>query len=188
MDKFLRYEFFKSRGFATKASGMQFLDQQGLRAVMETYAQQIDEFKEQKVTEFEDIFDKHSEEKKMYLLQEKEQIRAKRDEKKELVKKSMKDQLRQEILQELAVEKELQVRADILSQYSTFIPNVLDINLQELREQFIAISKAVAENKLVLEPEQKAKLTTLSTQTTQMAIALGMIKTDLQNSFNHLLN
>lgn len=188
MDKFLRYEFFKSRGFATKASGMQFLDQQGLRTVMETYAQEIEEFKEQKVCEFEVEFDKHSDAKKMYLLQEKEALRAKRDEKKELVKKSMKDQLREEILQEIAAEKELQVRADILAQYSTFIPNVLDINLQELREQFITISKAISDKKMVLEPEQKDKLTTLSNQTTQIAIALGMIKTDLQNNFNHLLN
>ena len=86
MDKFLRFEFFKSHGFATKASGMQFLERQGLTSVMEEYSIEIEEFKEQKIMEFEAEIEKHEEAKKMYLIVEKEAIRGKREAKRDLLK------------------------------------------------------------------------------------------------------
>ncbi|NBU33911.1 hypothetical protein EB118_02105 [bacterium] len=181
MDKFLRYEFFKTRGFSTKASGMQFLDQQGLRAVMEKYSQEIDMYKEQKVMDFEAEFDKHDEAKKLFLIKEKENLRAKRDEKKELLKQSMKSSMREEILQELAEEKETQARAELISKYNMFIPNTLNINMDEIREQFVNISKDISEMKIVLEPHQKDKLATLANQTTQIAMALHVIRNELQS-------
>lgn len=180
MDKFLRFEFFKSRGFATKASGMHFLERLGLRTVMEQYALEIEEFKEKKIMDFENIFDKHEEEKRIYILQEKEAIRGKRDEKKELLKKSMKDSMREEILQELAQEREEQIRNELVTKYNMFIPNVCDVNFEEIKEHFIQISRNMSENKLVLEPEQKCKLQAMAAQTTQIAIALQMIKSELQ--------
>lgn len=181
MDKFLRFEFFKSRGFATKASGMQFLERQGLKAVMEQYGMEIEDFKERKIMEFENEFDKHEEAKKIYILQEKEYIRGKREEKKELLKKSMKDSMREEILRELAEEREKEIREDILTKYGMFIPNTGDINLMETREQFIRIARNIAENKIILEPEQKFKLQALAAQTTQIAMTLNMINAELKS-------
>lgn len=181
MDKFLRFEFFKSRGFATKASGMQFLERQGLKTIMEQYGLEIEDFKEKKIMEFEMEFDKHEEAKKLYIFQEKQYIRDKRDEKKELLKQSMKQSMREEILQELAAEREAQIRNDLMTKYNMFIPNTCDIDLEQIKEQFINISKNIAENKIILEPEQKFKLQTLATQTTQIAMALKMIETELKS-------
>jgi len=161
------------------------LERQGLRTVMEKYALEIEDFKERKIMDFETEFDKHDDAKRIYLLQEKEALREKREEKRDMLKKSMKDSMREEILQELAAEKELQMRQELLTKYSTIIPNITDnVTIEQTKEQFVKIARDIADNRLILEPDQKLKLQSLAIQTTQIALALQLINSELQNFTN----
>lgn len=182
MEKFLKYDFFKTRGFLTKASGLAFMKQQGLDKIMEEKAQEIEDFKDTKINEFEEEFDKHDAARKVYILSEKDKQRERRQDKKEMEKKALKDALREEILQELENERKEQVRKDLINKYANLIPQVdIQISVSDILQDFVSIAESIAKGQLVLEPDTKKKLSSLSNQTVKIANALQDIKTELSN-------
>lgn len=79
ISRFFRFEFFKRQGFPTKMDGIAFIEATpALKKEMAKLHMEIEEFKEEKIDEFEQRFEKYEKEKKMFLLNVKEKIRERK--------------------------------------------------------------------------------------------------------------
>ncbi len=139
MDKYLRLEFFKRQGFPTKMDGVEFIEKTPkLKKLMAKLHADIEDYKCEKVDEFEQNFDKFDEEKKVFLVGVKDKRKERIEEKKKISKLALKDELRAEILKELEAEKEAelaQVHADLIPKYDK---DSIDV---ELDRKFTAVAK-----------------------------------------------
>lgn len=177
----LRYEFFKSRGFVTKESGVSFLEKIGLTTLLKAKADEIEEFKQQKIMEFEEEFDKHEDAKTKYHLLEKEEAKQKKQKRNDMLKKSMKESMREELLKEIQEEQQLEKRANITAKYAAMLPEAPNVTLESVHEMFYSIAERVADKDIVLEPEQKDKLHALAEKTTQVGVVLALIQNELKS-------
>jgi hypothetical protein len=178
MDKFLRLEFFKRQKINTKKDGIEFIDSvPKLKKYMVKCHNDIEEFQQQKVEEFENEFNKYNSEKDDFLDVVKQKQKSQKDAKKEKEKESLKDDLRAEILKELEKEKEEQ----LMQAFKVFIPQVetnfigSDVVLQNIREMFLDVLK-----NNVISVEQKQELSEMKKQTEKIFVVLNKIAEKLE--------
>lgn len=107
MEKYLRLEFFKRHKFPTKIDGVAFIKSHTkLHKLMVKMYGDIEDYKEQKISEFEKEFGKYESEKGVFLLSVKDKRKERAEEKKDLQKRAMKEEMREEIMMEIEREKE----------------------------------------------------------------------------------
>ncbi len=110
ISRFFRLEFFKRQGFPTKMDGIAFIEATpALKKEMAKLHMEIEEFKEEKIDEFEQRFEKYEKEKKMFLLNVKEKIRERKEVKKEVQKQALREELRAELMKEMEEEKDAHI-------------------------------------------------------------------------------
>jgi hypothetical protein len=106
MEKLLTAVWFKKIGFPSKMDGMSFIkSQKKLVKFMDEKTDEVEEFKYQKVAEFEEYFEKFEKEKSVFLVGVKEKQKERIQQKKDIQKQSLKEEMRAEILKEITEEE-----------------------------------------------------------------------------------
>ena len=139
MNSLLKLEFFKSLGFPSKESGMEFIKQQPkLKLSIDQKVDEIEESRYQLIESIkEKIFPKFEYEKDIFIIQ----VNSKRTEKlaikKDLQKQALKGELREELLQEIKQEDQIEKQNKMKKKY----PKAYLLNDEKLIEQLKNVEK-----------------------------------------------
>jgi hypothetical protein len=132
MDKYLRFDFFKRQQFPTKTDGLEFIETcPKLKKLMVKMHTDIEEYKENKIDEFETSFEKFSETKQVFLLKVKEKRLERVQAKKEIEKVALKNELRAELLRELEEEKEKELAMENEEFYPVYCKEKFNLDLDK---------------------------------------------------------
>lgn len=126
MNSLLKLEVFKGLGFETKESGMRFV--KNTRKLSEKINEYVEEYEENKYNIVESIkcvFGKYSNEMEKFQSVEKMERKYRIEEKKKKSRDALKEQMRDEILNELKMER-----------HSDMLPNFGDVDLMCLKKKF----------------------------------------------------
>jgi len=148
MNALLKLEFFKSLGFISKETGMEFIKQNPkLKAKIEEKAEELEEVKYQIIENIkEKVFSKYESQKDLFLVQVKSKRNEKLIEKKELQKKALKEELRAELLQEIKQEEKQEKSDKMKKKYPKAYPeidNELLSKLPDLESLFNTVIKKI---------------------------------------------
>lgn len=166
MNALLKLEFFKSLGFPTKESGVEFIKQNPkLKAKIEEKAEELEEVKYQIIENIkENVFSKFEIQKEVFMVGVKAEKAKKLAHKKELQKMSLKQELRSELLNEIQNEEKEERMNKMKKKYPNAYPNInTDFDIQELEHLFSSIIKKIDsddldEDNLVIIEKQKAQV------------------------------
>lgn len=145
MDKFLRAEWFRKKSFETKTDGLAFIRQnEKLNKFLDDKTDEIEDFKQAKIDEFEQYFENFEEEKEVFLIKAKVSHKERLENKKEMQKRALKDEMREEILKEIQEEKEQKEKDNLKKMYPKMFPIYNKDGLKEISnidELFIQVIK-----------------------------------------------
>lgn len=168
MNSLLKLEFFKSLGFPTKESGVEFIKQNPkLKKQIEAKVDEIDEVKYQMIEEIKDkIFSKFESQKEVFMIQVKGKRAEKLAHKKDLQKRMLKEELRAELLQEIKQEDKQEKANKMKKKYPRAYPeidNELLAKLPDLESLFNIVikkidSEDIDEDNIVIIEKQKANV------------------------------
>jgi hypothetical protein len=167
MNSLLKLEFFKSLGFPTKESGVEFIKQNPkLKKAIEEKVDEIEETKYQVIeTIKEKVFPKFDSQKEVFMIQVKGKRAEKLAHKKDLQKQALKEELRAELLNEL--QEENQEKANKMKKnYPKAYPEIDDellSKLPDLESLFNTVIKkidneTIDDDNIVIVEKQKANV------------------------------
>jgi len=148
MNVLLKLDFFKSLGFISKETGMEFIKQQPkLKKAIDQKIDEFDEAKYQMIEEIkEKIFSKYDSQKELFLIQVKGKRNEKLAHKKEVQKRMLKEELRAELLQEIKQEEFVEKANKMKKKYPGVYPeidNELLAKLPDLESLFNNVIKKI---------------------------------------------
>lgn len=148
MNNLLKLEFFKSLGFPTKESGVEFIKQNPkLKKAIEEKVDEIEETKYQVIeTIKEKVFPKFESQKEVFMIQVKGKRAEKLAHKKELQKQALKEELRAELLNEIKQEEFIEKANKMKKKYPGSYPeidNELLVKLPDLESLFNILIKKI---------------------------------------------
>jgi hypothetical protein len=175
MEKMIKFEFFKRLGFPTKMDGIAFVETiPDLQKKMNKIGQSIEEYKNDKMDEFEEYFEKYNKEKKMYLMGVKDKIKERKETKKELQKEVMKKDLKEEIMREMEEEKEMEITNANGDMYPIYDK---ESDIMEIDKKFARLIR----NKGSLTKKQIAEIKALKKKTEETMEILNKISKKLDS-------
>lgn len=152
MESLLKAAWFTKRQFATKMDGIKFIkSHKKLSKKMEKMSDEIEEYKYQKVNEFEEYFDKFESEKEIAIIESKYSQKNRTIKKKENQKQALKNEMKAEIMKEILVEK----NSKTIPKYNK------DINYNKIDDLFIdAIKKQLSKKQIdeIIKMKEEAEL------------------------------
>ena len=168
MNTLLKLEFYKSLGFPTKESGVEFVKQNPkLKKQIDEKVDEIEEVKYQIIdTIKEKIFPKYDSQKQFFLVQIKGKKAEKIAHKKDLQKQVLKEELRAELLEEIKTEEQSEKKNKLKKNYPKAYPEI-EINiiseLSNLEQLFTQVIKKIDiedidEDNIVIVEKQKIQV------------------------------
>lgn len=166
MNSLLKLEFFKSLGFISKESGVEFIKQNPkLKAKIEEKAEELDEVKYQIIECIkEKVFPKFEIQKEVFMVSVKAEKAKKLAHKKELQKMSLKQELRDELLNEIKNEEKEEKMNKMKKKYPKAYPTIdIDFDMPELEQLFSVVIKKIDsedldDDNLIIIEKQKAQV------------------------------
>jgi hypothetical protein len=168
MNSLLKLEFFKSLGFISKETGMEFIKQNPkLKKAIEEKVDEIEEVKYQVIeTIKEKVFPKYESQKELFMIQVKGKRAEKLAHKKDLQKQALKEELRAELLNEIKQEEFVEKKNKMKKNYPKAYPeidNELLVKLPDLESLFNTVIKKIDnetldEDNIVIVEKQKANV------------------------------
>lgn len=148
MNSLLKLEFFKSLGFISKETGMEFIKQNPkLKKAIDEKIDELEETKYQVIeTIKEKVFPKFESQKEVFMIQVKGKRAEKLAHKKDLQKKMLKEELRAELLQEIKQEEKQEKANKMKKLYPKAYPeidNELLAKLPDLESLFNIVIKKI---------------------------------------------
>lgn len=144
MDKLLSAQWCKSQGFPTKMDTMAYINSHDkLKTFLDKKSEEIDEYRCEKVGEFEEYFDKFDQDKQVYLIRVKDAQKERILNKKELQKKAMKEEMREEILREIKEEEDNKNLMIIKEKYAEMYPSYDKDKMSEMVDIDILFRNAI---------------------------------------------
>lgn len=145
MDKYLKVEFFKKRGFESKEEGMGFIEQvPDLKRKLHEYTDDIEEYKSEKISKYSKTMDKYDNEKSVYMISAKKKRAEKRVEK-ELVKKQKREMLKNEIRMEMEIEVSEAEKIRLIQKYNKFCPDIDFLLLNSIESLYTTLFQHMEE-------------------------------------------
>lgn len=126
MNALLKLEFFKSLGFISKESGVEFINQnKNLKKEIEEKVEELEETRYEIIESIkDDIFSKYDDKKSAYLIKIKNERKEKLASKKELERQEEKQALKDELRAELKREELEESNMKIMKKYPKAIPQL----------------------------------------------------------------
>jgi hypothetical protein len=165
MEKLLKVEFFKSQGFVTKGDGLLFIKSvPELVDYIKLKNEEVLEYTNEKLVEFENEMDKYDENKAIFLktcrMDRKtvtaEKVMMHKEEELAKIKQDARNEAREEILAEMKKEKE----TVLLQKYTAFVPKFGSNELEQillLPNLFLQYIEKLESGEKILEPHQKVE-------------------------------
>jgi hypothetical protein len=142
MNTLLNLALFKSLGFFSKESGIEFVKQNPkLQKEIQLKVDELEEAKYLIVESIKDeVFSKYDDKKEVFLIKSKNERNEKLVYKKELQKKALKEEMKAELLKEIKEEEMDEKKKAIMKRYPKAIP-IIDktINIEELQNLFFKV-------------------------------------------------
>ena len=148
MNNLLKLEFFKSLGFISKESGVEFIKQNPkLKKAIEEKVEEIEETKYQVIELIkEKVFPKFESQKEIFIVSVKNKRAEKLIHKKDIQKKALKEELRAELLQEIKEEEFSEKKNEMKKNYPKAYPEIdndLISQLHQLDQLFNSVIKKI---------------------------------------------
>ena len=125
MDKYLKVDFFKKRGFDSKEEGITFIEETPeLKRKFSEFSDDIEEYKNDKIMKYSKMMTKFDNEKSIFLTHAKQKRAEKRMEKELMKKNKMKEMLNNEIRMEMEIEMNEEEKQKLLKKYNPFCPEI----------------------------------------------------------------
>lgn len=168
MNNLLKLEFFKSLGFISKESGVEFIKQNPkLKKAIEEKVNEIEETKYQVIELIkEKIFPKFESQKEVFMVSVKNKRAEKLIHKKDIQKKALKEELRAELLQEIKEEEFSEKKNKMKKNYPKAYPEIdsdFISQLPQLDQLFNTVIKkidneTIDEDNILIVEKQKANV------------------------------
>lgn len=148
MNLLLKLDVFKSLGFATKSSGIDFVNENiKLKKFINEKIKKLDIIRSDIIDEIKDEINiKYKDNKSIFLSKMKDVQNEKKIYKIDIKKKMLKKEMREEILMEIKNEEYNKKRNKIIKNYSKSVPNINDdniVNMIKLRDLFYDIIERI---------------------------------------------
>jgi hypothetical protein len=134
MNALLKLEFFKSLGFISKETGVEFIKQNPkLQKQIEAKVDEMDEVKYQIIESIKnDVFPKYNDKKELYIIKVKGSRANDLACKKELQKKMLKEEMRAELLKEIKDEELDENKIKLMKKFPKAIPTIDNSSIEKI--------------------------------------------------------
>ena len=184
MNTLLKLDFYKSLGFPTKESGVEFIKQnQKLKKKIEEKVDEMEEVKYQIIEDIRDnVFNKYEDKKDVFLIQVKGNRNEKIAHKKQLQKIALKEEMRAELLKEIKDEESNEQLEKFQKKYSKAVPVIESLDLKNIEHLFINVLKKIDNDSL---DEDDLKIVEKMKIQTEKAIEMLLKVTYTLNKLNN---
>ena len=176
MNTLLKLEFYKSLGFSTKESGVEFVKQNPkLKKQIEEKVDEIEEVKYQLIDSIkEEIFPKYDSQKQFFLIQVKGKRAEKIADKKDLQKQVLKEELRAELIEEIKMEEQSEKKNKLKKNYPKAYVEIEPYIIKELPNLEQLFTQVI--KKIDIEDIDEDNIVIVEKQKIQVEKAFEMLK------------